>query len=42
MVKITEAFIAITAIDLGLPVLSQDDDHDQIARAHGALHVLKV
>ena len=42
MVKITDALIAATAIDLGLPVVTQDDDYDQIARAHDALHVLKV
>lgn len=41
-VKLTDALIAATAIDLGLPVVTQDDDYDQMARAHGALHVLKV
>jgi predicted nucleic acid-binding protein len=41
-VKLTDALIAATAIDLGLPVVTQDDDFDQMANAHGALHVLKV
>jgi len=41
-VKLTDALIAATAIDLGLPVVAQDDDYDQMARAHQALHVLRV
>jgi predicted nucleic acid-binding protein len=41
-VKLTDALIAATAIDLGLPVVTQDDDFDQMANAHGALHLLKV
>jgi predicted nucleic acid-binding protein len=41
-VKLTDALIAATAIGLGLPVVTQDDDYDQIARVHRALHVLKV
>jgi predicted nucleic acid-binding protein len=41
-VKLTDALIAATAIDLGLPVVTQDDDYDQIATAHRALRVLKV
>jgi hypothetical protein len=41
-IKLTDALIAATAIDLGLPVVTQDDDYDQMARAHRALHVLKV
>ncbi len=41
-VKLTDALIAATAIDLGLPVVTQDDDFDQMAGAHQALHVLKV
>lgn len=41
-VKLTDALIAATAIDLGLPVVTQDDDYDQIARAHPALRVFKV
>ncbi|HUY57195.1 MAG TPA: PIN domain-containing protein [Candidatus Micrarchaeaceae archaeon] len=41
-VKLTDALIAATAIDLGLPIVTQDDDYDQMARAHPALQVLKV
>jgi hypothetical protein len=42
MVKLTDALIAATAIDLGLAVVTQDDDYDQIARAHPELRVIKV
>ncbi|HUY63720.1 MAG TPA: PIN domain-containing protein [Acidimicrobiales bacterium] len=41
-VKLTDALIAATAIDLGLPVLTQDDDYDQMAAAHSPLRVLVV
>lgn len=41
-VKLTDALIAATAIDLGLPVVTQDDDYDQISRADPELRVLKV
>ena len=41
-VKLTDALIAATAVDLGLPVVTQDDDYDQMARAHARLRVLKV
>jgi predicted nucleic acid-binding protein len=41
-VKLTDALIAATAIEHGLPVVTQDADYDQIARAHPALSVLKV
>ena len=41
-VKLTDALIAATAIDLGLPVVTQDDDYDQMAGAHAPLHVIKV
>jgi predicted nucleic acid-binding protein len=41
-VKLTDALIAATAIDLGLPVVTQDDDYEQMARAHPRLQVLKV
>lgn len=33
---------ATSAIEHGLPVVTQDEDYDQIARAHPALQVLKV
>jgi predicted nucleic acid-binding protein len=41
-VKLTDSLIAATAIDLGLPVMTQDDDYDQMARAHAPLQVRKV
>ena len=41
-VKLTDALIAATAIDLGLPVVTQDDDYDQMAEAHPPLQVRKV
>jgi predicted nucleic acid-binding protein len=41
-VKLTDALIAATAIEHGLPVVTQDADYDQISRAHPALRVLNV
>jgi predicted nucleic acid-binding protein len=41
-VRLADALIAATAIDLGLPVVTQDDDFDRLAAAHPALRVLKV
>lgn len=41
-VKLTDALIAATAIEHGLPVVTQDDDYDQMAAAHAPLRVLKV
>jgi predicted nucleic acid-binding protein len=41
-IKLTDALIAATAIEHGLPVVTQDDDYDAIARAHPSLRVLKV
>jgi predicted nucleic acid-binding protein len=41
-VKLTDALIAATAIEHGLPVVTQDDDYAQIARAHPALQVISV
>lgn len=41
-VKLTDALIAATAIEHGLPVVTQDADFDQIARACAALSVIKV
>lgn len=41
-IRLTDALIAATAIARGLPVVTQDDDFDQVARAHPALHVRKV
>lgn len=41
-IKLTDALIAATAIEHGLPIVTQDEDYDQIARAHRPLQVLKV
>ena len=41
-VKLTDALIAATAVEHGLPVVSQDGDFEQIARAHRVLDVLQV
>jgi predicted nucleic acid-binding protein len=41
-VKLTDSLIAATAIERGLPVVSQDADYDQIARACPALSVINV
>jgi predicted nucleic acid-binding protein len=41
-VKLTDALIAATAVEHGLPVVTQDADYDQIAHAHSVLHVIKV
>lgn len=41
-VKLTDALIAATAIEHGLPVVTQDADFDQIARACPTLSVIKV
>lgn len=41
-VKLTDALIAATALEHGLPVVTQDDDYAQLARAHPALQVIAV
>jgi predicted nucleic acid-binding protein len=41
-VKLTDSLIAATAIEHGLPVVTQDDDFAQIARAHPVLRVVAV
>jgi len=41
-IKLTDALIAATAIEHGLPVVTQDDDYDQIADAHPPLRVIRV
>jgi predicted nucleic acid-binding protein len=41
-IKLTDAFIAATAVVHGLPVVTQDADFDQMATAHPALTVIKV
>jgi predicted nucleic acid-binding protein len=41
-VKLTDSLIAATAIEHGLAVVTQDDDYEQMARAHAPLKVLRV
>ena len=41
-VKLTDALIAATAVEHGLPVVTQDGDHSRIASAHLPLQVLGV
>jgi predicted nucleic acid-binding protein len=41
-IKLTDALIAATAIEHGLPVVTQDADYDQMARAYPDLQVLNV
>jgi predicted nucleic acid-binding protein len=41
-IKLTDALIAATAVEHGLPVVTQDDDYKRIARAHPDLSVLEV
>jgi predicted nucleic acid-binding protein len=41
-VKLIDALIAATAIERGLPVVTQDEDYDCIAAAHAPLRVLRV
>jgi predicted nucleic acid-binding protein len=42
LVKLTDALIAATAIERGLPIVTQDEDYAVIARAHPALRVIRV
>lgn len=42
VVKLTDALIAATAIEHGLPVVTQDGDYEKIAAAHPVLRVLRV
>jgi predicted nucleic acid-binding protein len=41
-IKLTDALIAATAVEHGLPVVTQDADYDLIAQAHPTLHVVNV
>ncbi|HEV7399676.1 MAG TPA: PIN domain-containing protein [Solirubrobacterales bacterium] len=41
-IKLTDALIAATAVEHGLPVVSQDGDFEKIAAAHAALKILSV
>lgn len=39
-IKLTDALIAATAIERGLPVVTQDGDFKRIAEAHSALRIV--
>jgi predicted nucleic acid-binding protein len=41
-VKLADSLIAATAITHGLPVVTQDRDYDDMAKAHPLLHVHRV
>jgi predicted nucleic acid-binding protein len=41
-VKLTDALIAATAVEHGLPVITQDDDYVQMAEVHAPLSVVMV
>ncbi len=41
-IKLTDSLIAATAIEHGLPIVTQDQDYEQIARANPALRVITV
>lgn len=41
-VKLTDALIAATAVEHGLPVVSQDGDFEKIAAAHPSLAILRA
>jgi predicted nucleic acid-binding protein len=41
-VRLTDALIAATATEHGLPVVTQDDDFETIATAHPRLDVIRV
>lgn len=41
-IKLTDALIAATAVEHGLPIVTQDSDYTKIAGAHPALNVLAV
>ena len=41
-IRLTDALIAATAVVHGLPVVTQEDDFDRLAAAHGDLKVMRV
>lgn len=41
-IKLTDALIAATAVEHGLPIITQDRDYGRIASAHPDLHVVTV
>ena len=42
VVKRTDSLIAATAISLGVPVVTQDNDYDRLAAVLPQLHVMRV
>jgi predicted nucleic acid-binding protein len=42
MIKLTDALIAATAVEHGLPVVTQDGDFEKIVGAHPDLQILSV
>ena len=40
--RVLDALIAATAVEHGPPLVTQDDDYEQLARAHARLHVIRV
>ena len=40
--KLMDALVAATAVEHGLPVVTQDDDYEQMSRAHAPLQVMRV
>jgi predicted nucleic acid-binding protein len=41
-IKLTDALIAATAVEHGLPVVTQDSDYERISTAHSPLRVIPV
>jgi predicted nucleic acid-binding protein len=41
-VKLIDALIAATAVEHGLPVVTQGDDYERMAGAHPSLRVVRV
>lgn len=41
-IKLTDALIAATAVEHGLPVVTQDGDYTKLATAHAALQVVEA
>lgn len=41
-IKLTDSLIAATALEHGLPVVTQDGDYEKLAAAHPALRVIRV
>lgn len=42
VVKLTDSLIAATAVEFGLPVITQDDDFEKVAAVHSPLRVIRA